>query len=144
MTYINYNPDTRVLYVSNGSLWSRAWLADPKVSKEWHKDHRLPISAALMESMDIDDINKVEHICAKAMPKPKQFHNTGPNLSSLSKQLPGVKEYVKHPVTGTIGTLWYTIQNLNDNYKWTRNRIADWIETLDIDTEFKEPRNEVI
>lgn len=144
MTYINYNPDTNMLYVSNGSLWSRAWLVDNKVRKEWYKDQHLPISAALMESMDIDDINKIEYICAKAMPKPKQLYNTGQNLSSLSKQLPGVNEHVKHPVDGTIGTLWYIIQNLNDSHKWTRNRIADWIETLDIDTEFKEPRNEVI
>lgn len=53
--------------------------------------------------------------------------------------LPGVKETVKHPVTGGKGTIEAIIINLNDFHMWTRDQIADWLETLDIDLTFKEP-----
>ena len=33
--------------------------------------------------------------------------------------------------------LYDIIMHLNDNHKWTRERIADWLETLDIDTTMK-------
>jgi len=69
--------------------------------------------------------------------------NVGATASSLSKLLPGVLELVKHPVTGQkTNTLQSTIINLNDQYKWTREQIADWIETLDIDTTFKGDPND--
>lgn len=67
--------------------------------------------------------------------------------------LPGVHEIVKHPVhktdrkaiktiTGvhneTIGwTLEMIIIDLNDNHGWTREQVADWVETLDIDIRFR-------
>ncbi|XAO35294.1 hypothetical protein SEA_FRANCOB_105 [Streptomyces phage Francob] len=52
-------------------------------------------------------------------------------------ELPGVKERVKNPVTGSESTLERVIINLNDQHKWTREQIADWLETLDIDITFK-------
>ena len=71
-------------------------------------------------------------------------------------QLPGVHETVKHPVyketvrittsktkTGVTATTkkYWTLESaiidLNDNHDWTREQIADWIETLDIDTRFR-------
>jgi hypothetical protein len=52
-------------------------------------------------------------------------------------ELPGVKEIVKHPITSMESTLESVIINLNDYHKWTREQIADWLETLDIDITFK-------
>lgn len=52
--------------------------------------------------------------------------------------LPGVNEVVKHPVTGDKRTIEYIIINLNDSHMWTRDQIADWLETLDVDLTFKE------
>lgn len=68
--------------------------------------------------------------------------------------LPGVKEKVKHPLyettqkklvlAGTGGidsymdwTLEMVVIDLNDNHHWTREQIADWLETLDIDIRFR-------
>jgi hypothetical protein len=41
------------------------------------------------------------------------------------------KQIVTNPVSKQPETLSYAIIKLNDKYKWTREEIADWIETLD-------------
>jgi hypothetical protein len=60
-----------------------------------------------------------------------------PNFASISKSLPGVNEVVKHPLVTGEWMLADIIMNLNDVYRWPREKIADWIETLDIDTTFR-------
>ena len=60
-----------------------------------------------------------------------------PSFSFMSYSLPGVDEKVKHPVDGLEWTLRDAIMNLNDLHRWTREEIADWIETLDVDTTFR-------
>jgi hypothetical protein len=59
-------------------------------------------------------------------------------LQRKSNELPGVSEKVTHPVTGDVYRLSTVIMDLNDNHRWTREQIADWLETLDIDINFKE------
>lgn len=56
---------------------------------------------------------------------------------SRVKELPALNEMVKHPETGKSTRLRSAIISLNDSYKWTREQIADWLETLDIDISFK-------
>lgn len=53
------------------------------------------------------------------------------SLSGLANELPGVKQRVKHPISGAYDTLMQVVISLNDTAKWTREQIADWIETLD-------------
>ena len=55
---------------------------------------------------------------------------------------PGLKALVKYPgksdnLSGFQLTLERAIINLNDKEKWTREQIADWLETLDVDITFK-------
>lgn len=52
-------------------------------------------------------------------------------------ELPGIKETVKHPMSGMSDTIERIIINLNDVHKWTREEIADWLDTLDVDLSFK-------
>jgi hypothetical protein len=63
-------------------------------------------------------------------------------------KLPGIKEIVKHPVYKTtkkevghgITGYWRlesTIIDLNDQHNWTREQIADWLDSLDIDIRFR-------
>jgi hypothetical protein len=73
------------------------------------------------------------------------------SLSLKSQRLPGIKEQVKHPVAlheAVEYTLHEVIISLNDSYKWTREEIADWLETLDINitfpVEYTEPNKEVV
>lgn len=63
--------------------------------------------------------------------------------------LPGIKERVTHPrpfPDDVIidcksfpqgGTIRDVIIHLNDIHRWTREQIADWLETLDVDLRFK-------
>lgn len=72
-----------------------------------------------------------------------------PDVSELAKSLPCYKERVPVPCPcGTPGEfddpqlvptwqLYETIIHLNDTERWTREDIADWLETLDLDLEFK-------
>lgn len=41
-----------------------------------------------------------------------------------------------------VDSLWNMIQHLNDDHKWTRERIADWLDSLDLDLEFQIPEDE--
>lgn len=38
---------------------------------------------------------------------------------------------------GTRLSLWYMIQHLNDHHEWSREQIADWLETLDVNITFQ-------
>lgn len=62
-----------------------------------------------------------------------------PGFYESINTLPGVKEKSKNPVGGEISSIKEIIISLNDTYKWTRDQIADWLETLDVDLRFKSP-----
>jgi hypothetical protein len=73
-------------------------------------------------------------------------------LSRASNYLPGVNEQIKFPCgkhttchdwNKTTNTVKATIMKLNDHCKWTREQIADWLETLDIDMIFKTNTKEI-
>lgn len=55
-------------------------------------------------------------------------------VKELARIFKGLDVEVKHPETGIKANLPSIIVNLNDNYGWSRNKIADWIESLDVDT----------
>lgn len=71
-------------------------------------------------------------------------------LSTMARQLPGINEIVKCPcgehlssnVLDYTDTIFHIIIHLNDAKKWTREQIADWLETLDVDLKFKTPTKE--
>lgn len=59
---------------------------------------------------------------------------------AMSEAFPGLQEVVNCPCDclGT-ATIYYLIQHLNDTHEeWTRERIADWLETLDVKLEMKQ------
>lgn len=67
------------------------------------------------------------------------FHGEPPAVKGPPedvRKLPGVDEMVKNPVHGGQQKLWNAIVDLNDKQGWTREQIADWVETLDIDISF--------
>jgi hypothetical protein len=57
-------------------------------------------------------------------------------VDSLAEILPNVRAMVRHPVTTSPVTLERAIVSLNDSHGWTRERIAEWLETLDLDLRF--------
>jgi hypothetical protein len=59
-------------------------------------------------------------------------------LMRTAERLPGVDEVVEHPIEkGYYEKMFTIILDLNDHYRWSRERIADWVETLNVDTTFK-------
>lgn len=73
--------------------------------------------------------------------------------ASLSHMLPGITERVSHPalkvedhypgctIVGNVHTIRQLVMHLNDDHKWTREEIADWLDTLDVDLAFKSPED---
>jgi len=69
---------------------------------------------------------------------PTSIAQTGP-VNTLRSACPALDSLVKYPKDtareGDSDTLYYVIQHLNDTEKWTREQIADWLESLDINIE---------
>jgi len=57
-------------------------------------------------------------------------------LGGLAEVLPGLKVRIKHPCQGDNLPIREIIISLNDKHKWSRERIADWLDTLDVDLNF--------
>lgn len=47
-----------------------------------------------------------------------------------SFRLPGAMQSVIHPETGETDTVRSTVINLNDEYEWSREQIADWLDKI--------------
>lgn len=60
---------------------------------------------------------------------------------ALRAAIPALEERVTCPCgeCETPGRIWGTIIHLNDKARWTREQIADWLETLDQDLQFTLP-----
>lgn len=95
-----------------------------------------------------------EHVYSASAPPAQEFlkasmnkplHKSiaaGPNMQDVNN-LPGVTKEVKHPTTGDFCLIKDIIINLNDVQMWTREEIADWLETLDVDLRFKSEADKV-
>jgi hypothetical protein len=79
----------------------------------------------------------------------KYHYTESDQFSKLANDLPGVREHVSlpcecvnKPVFSRKVTLRNAIIHLNDKDRWTRDQIADWLESLDIDLRFKPTKEE--
>lgn len=97
---------------------------------------------------------KVHEHCSTQYLKQKQFwhhcqypytpQNAAPMFngivthgSHLKNIIPGLNVVVNHPARpATNWTVDRTIQDLNDKCRWTREQVADWLDTLDVDLSF--------
>lgn len=114
-------PENTPIKLGHGYIGSG--LAD--VIKEW--------------SMQFDTVSyNTQAIIGSASPKE--------TTASLSKQLPGIHSVVACPAKCKDNndvvweqTLWHMIQHLNDRHRWSRERIADFLDELpeEIDITFK-------
>jgi hypothetical protein len=57
------------------------------------------------------------------------------DVVALRQAFPGVTEAARHPCDCPPfhSEIWSAIQHLNDVHHWTREAIADWLDTLDVD-----------
>lgn len=69
-------------------------------------------------------------------PPPDPNHKGEEVAEQLTEILPGLEAEVRDPVTGDVGRVRYIIVKLNDTDGWTREQVADWLDTLDVDLSF--------
>lgn len=74
---------------------------------------------------------------APYVPSPNSGYGDSGRL--LGSVLPGLSASVTCPECSTAGTLDSVIIHVNDGHHWTRERIADWLDTLDVDLTFPVP-----
>jgi hypothetical protein len=55
----------------------------------------------------------------------------------LKRKIPGILEEKDCPWCHEIDTLWEIIQHMNDEHRASRESIADWLDTLDVDITFQ-------
>jgi hypothetical protein len=53
-----------------------------------------------------------------------------PDWEREAMKMPHMDESFEHPATGVKAPLWIIITNLNDHCKWSRDKIADWLDRL--------------
>lgn len=98
-----------------------------KKSKYSAKEYTAEVNEYWLTKSKIDEVKKKKY---------KHHWNPTPAADPGISKLPALKEQVKHPITGLTLDLQSAIIQLNDVQKWTREQIADWLETLDIDIRF--------
>lgn len=101
-----------------------------------------------MKDVSPETVSWYNSIQGNALVTEKKFHNPAADVHPMKsakmhgednrvRELPALNEIVTNPVTGHKASLKRVIISLNDGSKWTREEIADWLETLDIDISFK-------
>jgi len=100
-----------------------------------------------MSDQGVAWFNKIQGSSSSWLPDKSNQHVGSKQIVSHTedrrvRELPGLNEQVKHPESGKTTTVRAAIISLNDSYKWSREKIADWLDTLDIDLQFKVSNNE--
>lgn len=137
MDLVAYDVSTKMLAVHDGSEFLRFKLAEctlefvkQSIKGTYFEDKyddiiiQVPYWAGFNE---VDNFRRLQAQVRKQGPK---------TVAELSMLMPGVDSWVKHPFRDEYAILYYVIQSLNDSHKWSREQIADWLESLDIDMRF--------
>jgi hypothetical protein len=78
------------------------------------------------------------HITLNSYDEPVESQWAGESVvKELSKVFNNLEATVEHPLLKRQYALCDVIVSLNDYHKWSREQIADWLETLDVDTSQK-------
>jgi hypothetical protein len=87
-------------------------------------------------ALSIESLNKMlaevkadleKYVNEKGIP---MIYQMGDQLGTV---FPGIHQKLNCPDCGAYTQLYYILVDLNDDHGWTREQIADWLETLDID-----------
>lgn len=102
-----------------------------------------PIQEEIYKTLTFENIQPIWETDLNSVKQMPVHHpKNDPELARLAKALPGVNEIVAYPCNCVTSrrsdSLMDVVIHLNDKHTdWDRNKIADWLESLDIDMEFK-------
>jgi hypothetical protein len=121
-----------IRYASLVTLPGELWLENPSLYMDLARNN-------LFEQMYIDKPHLSPEICRARYGTYTVQNNekTDNYRDNRVDKLPGLKETVTHPISKDRMTVEKAVINLNDVHHWTREQIADWLDTLDIDLRFK-------
>jgi hypothetical protein len=80
---------------------------------------------------NLNNKDQVQNELSNLLGKTVRLVHLRVDASILAHKLPGIHRMVTCPVTKKQKNLFSTIIDLNDTHNWSREKIADWIETLD-------------
>lgn len=69
-------------------------------------------------------------------PRRSKYEMGAAVADQLVAVVPGLDALVKHPLTSQADSVRRIIVSLNDQHHWTREAVADWLDTLDVDLRF--------
>lgn len=102
-----------------------------------------PVEVLFKELLD----NKKDYKC-NSWPNPTTNNwNSSDVIAPLTKAIPKLGTPCQCPHISDNkqclleGDIMFTVIHLNDQHGWTREEIADWLETLDVDLSFPTPNN---
>lgn len=132
-------------YAKSRKEYLKQQLAKVNIEKVWDDIGYIPDDDAIKISYPKGGFVK-SYSDHYMLPHNAHSHVRG-EFARLSDSLPGMNMIVLHPrdpdvsmvCIGTRRPLGYMIQHLNDYHRWTRDRIADWIEELDEVPAFQAP-----
>lgn len=85
----------------------------------------------------------IEQIINAGLKESDPNHISGHTVTTaLEELLPGLMTYVQCPDKNCPKSpepIMSLVQHLNDTHRWTREQIADWLESLDVDLTFPTP-----
>jgi hypothetical protein len=79
-----------------------------------------------------------QHIEPTYVPASPHVHHAE-IVDRIAAVIPGINASVKHPGTQMAEPVRDIIISLNDQFGWSREQIADWLDTLDVDLRFPVP-----
>lgn len=101
---------------------------------------RVSASGELLEDDIMAIPNTGHHVYSKSHyypPAPADPYAMGSSVADkVATVVPAMDELVRHPENGVELKLRDAIVSLNDQFRWSRERIADWLDTLDLDLSF--------
>lgn len=108
----------------------------PGIPTWWSQEQQMPTSAA----PEIEYVWVLQGVVGqKADSGAATVDGNYDRAWRLREKIPGTKVSVSHPATENSciskhhRTVWEMVMHLNDHHHWTREAIADWIDTLDVD-----------
>ncbi|HET9118502.1 MAG TPA: hypothetical protein VFN75_10605 [Pseudonocardiaceae bacterium] len=132
-------------YVENTKgLWvppvKGGWIDNPWSKMPMMPCHVLPEPATVQISADTSKLSAVFKSFAEAVTHAteqiKSLSDAPTVVDELTQLFPALTDNATVcPAVGACGPyrLDHVIQHLNDQHRWARERIADWLDTLDID-----------
>lgn len=122
----------------NGYRWHLVNLDTGYLYGRWtaHAAARHGMRSVILSEKGVDIIDAISKMEGSGGPKPKKKpqRSYAQMVRDLGDHIPGFYDTVWCPACCRSDTIYTLVQHVNDEHRWTREKIADWLEEIDADT----------